>query len=144
MLRILLFICLLPSIVFAEAIKDKTYGNALVDEVTSIYDGDSFRVNIHSLPGVIGNRIPVRINGIDTPELRAKCDHEKQLARKAKQITVNALRSADKIELKNIKRGKYFRLIADVYVDGNSLSEILINKNLAVKYYGGTKIDWCK
>jgi endonuclease YncB( thermonuclease family) len=46
-----------------------------------------------------------------------KCDKEKQLARKAKQFPVEHLRTAKSITLKNIKRGKYFRLIADVYFD---------------------------
>ena len=66
----------------------------------------------------------IRINGIDTPELRGKCDKEKQLARLAKHFTVERLRAVRGITLKNIKRGKYFRLIADV--DGVSLGEQLI------------------
>jgi len=42
-------------------------------------------------------------------------------------------------------RGKYFRIVADVYVDGKSLAESLIEANLGVPYYGMTKIkDWCK
>ncbi len=42
-------------------------------------------------------------------------------------------------------RGKYFRIVADVYVDGKSLAESLIEANLGVPYYGKTKIkDWCK
>ena len=60
----------------------------------------------------------IRINGIDTPELRVKCNKDKQLARLAKQFAIEHLRAAKSILLNNIKRGKYFRLIADVYVDG--------------------------
>jgi len=87
----------------------------------------------------------IRVNGIDTPEIRGKCDLEKVLARKAKQQTVFMLRGAKKIELKNIKRGKYFRLVADVYVDDVSLAKILLDSKLAVSYDGGTKVkDWCK
>ncbi len=67
-----------------------------MDEVTSIYDGDTFRVNINSWPEVIGRRVPVRIAGIDTPEMRGKCQVEKELARKAKQFTVLMLRAAKK------------------------------------------------
>lgn len=85
----------------------------------------------------------IRINGIDTPEMRAKCDKEKVLARKAKKLTVSLLRGAKLIELKNIKRGKYFRLIADVYVDGILIADKLQKNHLAVPYDGGTKIDWC-
>ncbi|WP_246072252.1 thermonuclease family protein [Catenovulum sediminis] len=123
----------------------KTYGNITVSRVTSIYDGDTFRVDIDSWPDVIGKRVPIRVNGVDTPEIRGKCENEKQLARKAKQFTVNQLRSAQKIELKNIRRGKYFRIVADVYVDSVNISELLISNNLAVRYDGKrTKKNWCE
>ena len=86
----------------------------------------------------------IRINGIDTPEIKAHCEKEKILARAAKKVTVSLLRNAHKIELRNIRRGKYFRLIADVYVDGKPISNELIKNNLAVSYYGGYKKDWCE
>lgn len=133
-----------PLLSHAVSINDKVYGAVIVDEVTSIYDGDTFRVNIHSWPAVAGERIPVRVNGIDTPEMRGKCQAEKEQARLAKQFTVQTLRLAKTIELRNIQRGKYFRLVADVYVDGESLAAELINKKIAVRYDGGTKIDWCE
>lgn len=120
----------------------QSYGSVVIDEVTSIYDGDTFRVNINSWPGIIGHRIPVRIKDIDTPELRGKCQAEKNLARKAKQHTVRLIRNAKRIELYNIERGKYFRVIADVSVDGQDLGESLIRNKLAVKYEGDTKFDW--
>ena len=109
---------------FSPQIKDKSFGNANVLEITSIYDGDTFRANIEGFPPVIGEHMSIRINGIDTPELRGKCDKEKQLAKLAKHFTVERLRAVRSITLKNIKRGKYFRLIADV--DGVSLGEQLI------------------
>ena len=56
---------------------------------------------------------------------------------------VDRLRAAKSIILKNIKRGKYFRLIADVYVDGVNLGKLLIKQNHAVKYKGKTKKTWC-
>lgn len=123
---------------------EKTYGNVVVDEVTSIYDSDTFRVNIKLFPDILGERVPIRVAGVDTPEMKGKCQKEILLARKAKQITVAALRGAHKIELKNIQRGKYFRIVADVYIDGQNLAETLIGSGLAVRYYGGHKSkDWC-
>lgn len=124
-------------------IKDKVFGSVVVDEVTSIYDGDTFRANINAWPSVVGERVPVRIKGIDTPELRGKCQAEKELARKAKQHTVAILREAKQIELRDIQRGKYFRLLAFVFVDGQSLGDLLIREGLAVAYDGGTKRNWC-
>ncbi len=123
----------------------QTYNNITIDEVTSIYDGDTFRVNINSYPGIIGQKMAIRVNGIDTPELRAKCNKEKLLAREAKKLTVSTLRASKIIELRNLQRGKYFRIVADVYVDDKSLGDILIRNKLAVKYDGGTKVkDWCE
>lgn len=122
----------------------KEYGSVVVDEVTSIYDGDTFTVSINHWPSIVGQRVSIRVNGIDTPEMRGKCQSEKELARKAKQFAVQALRSAKRIELQNIQRGKYFRIVANVMLDGKSLGSALINANLAVAYDGGTKIDWCK
>lgn len=137
---------LLPFSFFSfSGVDDQNFGELTVSAVTSIYDGDTFRANIQSVHPIIGDRISIRLAGIDTPELRGKCDQEKQLARKAKQFTVQQLRSAKQIRLKNITRGKYFRIIADVYVDGHSLNEALIKNQLAVRYSGGTKSkDWCK
>lgn len=45
------------------------------------------------------------------------------------QYTLSILRTVKRIDLKNIKRGKYFRLIADVYVYTQSLGEALLAAN---------------
>ena len=41
-----------------------------------------------------------------------------------------------------MKRGKYFRIIADVEVDRKDLGQLLINKILAKKYDGGKREKW--
>ena len=129
----------------ATSLRDTTYGSVVVSEVTSIYDGDTFRVNLEGYPALIGSRMGIRVNGIDTPEMRGKCKKEKTLARTAKQFTVAHLRAAKKIELRNMKRGKYFRIVADVYVDGKNLGQMLIDQGFAVVYDGGHKAkDWCQ
>lgn len=140
----LFLLILITTGLLSQSIKDITFGSATVLKVTSIYDGDTFRADIKGYPPVVGRRMSIRINGIDTPEIKAHCEKEKILARAAKKATVVLLRNAHKIELRNIRRGKYFRLIADVYVDEKSISKELINKHLAVPYYGNTKINWCK
>ena len=141
---IFLYFILSVSTLPALALSKKQYGNVTVSEVTSIYDGDTFRANIKEYPEIIGYRIGIRVNGIDTPEMRGKCQKEKDLARKAKQFSVAHLRSAKRIELRNMKRGKYFRIVADVYVDQQNLGDLLIKNSLAVPYDGGHKgKDWC-
>jgi len=140
MTRLALSLALLPCLALADG-----YGSARVTEVTSIYDGDTFRANIADWPPIVGERIKVRINGIDSPELRARCDNEKRQARAAKQWLVAKLRSADVIELRHMERGKYFRIVADVYADGESVGQEMIEQGLAVRYDGGTKHNpWCE
>ena len=135
---------LLVAPVGARAGSDaKAYGNVTVDEVTSIYDGDTFRVTIKDWPLVAGYRIGVRVKGVDTPEINSKCQQEKALARKAKQFTVDFLRSGKIVELRNLQRDKYFRLLAEVYVDNHSLTEALLKNGLGYAYEGGTKKKWC-
>ena len=143
-MKIIALLILLALSINATSLKNTIYKNAVVEKVTSIYDGDTFRANIKDYPPIVGKRMAIRILGIDTPEMRGKCVKEKLLARDAKKLTVSLLRGANVIELKNIKRGKYFRLLADVYVDGVSVADQLLKAGYAVRYDGGTKIDWCK
>ena len=145
MIRFLFPICFVLSLsLHAASVNDKDFGTA-VAEVTSIYDGDTFRANIAGYPEIIGERIGIRINGIDTPEMRGKCDLEKALARRAKEATVSILRNAKRVELRHMKRGKYFRIVADVFADGKSVAETLLEQELAVPYDGGRKVrDWCR
>ena len=140
-----LFLSLLITTSLTVQAKPKNYGSAVVSEVRSIYDGDTFRATIEGWPPIIGEAVGIRVNGVDTPEMRTKCDQEKLLARKAKKHAVAVLREGKLITLENMHRGKYFRIVADVYVDGKSLAESLIDANLGVPYYGKTKTkDWCK
>lgn len=127
----------------AMAYPDKTYGNVDQVEVTSIYDGDTFRVNIPGWPAIIGERIPIRLINADTPELKGSCREEIILARKAKRVTVSILRSAKSISLNNIKRDKYFRIDANVIVDGRDLGKYLIANGYARPYSGGKREEWC-
>lgn len=119
------------------------YGALTVTEIISVYDGDTFRANLRATHPIISENISIRVSGIDTPEIRGKCDKEKKLAQLAKQFTKSFLLSGNTIELRNIKRGKYFRIVADVYVDGISLTNELIKAKLGYPYEGGTKVSWC-
>jgi len=60
-MRLLLITALL--IVF-QAQAAPQYGTVTVSKVISVYDGDTFRVNIDSLPPIVGKNIPIRVNGV--------------------------------------------------------------------------------
>lgn len=49
------------------------------------------------------------------------------------------LKDAETITLKNIERGKYFRIVTDVFVDGEGLSDERVEEWMAVLYDGGKK-----
>ena len=119
------------------------YGTVTVSKVISVYDGDTFRVNIYSLPPLVGKNIPIRLKGVDTPEIQGKCQYERDLALKARDFVRSKLSNAKEIRLQELKRGKYFRIIADVIVDGMSLEKELLENELAYKYSGGKKSSWC-
>ncbi len=120
---------------------EKTYGDAKCS-VVSIYDGDTIFVDIHGWPDIIGKRIPVRISGIDTPERDDKNVNIREMASQARMFVVAKVRGKQLLEIKNMKRDKYFRIVADIVIDGENIGETLIKKGLAKKYDGGTKSKW--
>ena len=80
----LLLITILLTTLSAQAAPQ--YGTVTVSKVISVYDGDTFRVNIDSLPPIVGKNIAIRVNGVDTPEIRGKCQYEKDLALEARDF----------------------------------------------------------
>lgn len=122
----------------------ENYGNITVDQVTQVYDGDSFKVNINSWPAIIGKEMIIRVKGVDAPEIAGKCEKEVLMAKLARQHTANLIEKSFRVELKNIQRDQYFRILADVYVDRTHLGNSLLTNKLAVPYSGGPKHNWCQ
>lgn len=122
-------------------------------ENVRVIDGDTIAVNMPELKPPL-NKIYIRVNGIDTPEIRGKCELEKRKAKEAKEFTKTMIsKSNNKIIITGFKWDKYGgRILADVYVydlEGKvkavkMLSKMLVDKGLAVEYHGvGKKKDWC-
>ena len=122
---------------------DSSYGTVSVSRIIRVIDGDTFVVDIDQFPDLIGKNISIRVNGIDTPELRGKCDNEKSLAVKAKERVETLLKTSDTIMLENLSRGSFFRIVADVMIDGVSLGELLLKENLAAIYQSNDNNKWC-
>ena len=119
------------------------YDDVKISKVISVYDGDTIRVNIDSYPDIIGENIRVRLKGIDAPEIKGKCQKEIDLAIMARDYLRNAINQSSHIELKNIERGKYFRIVGELYIDGENISKGLLKEKLAYIYHGGKKRSWC-
>lgn len=109
------------------------------------YDGDTITFNIKDVHPLLGEKINVRVYGLDTPEIKTNDKCEKDKARIAKNLVHNLLKNAKRIDLENVKRDKYFRILADVKYDQKLLSHALIKNGLAYAYFGETKKqnNWC-
>jgi micrococcal nuclease len=104
--------------------------------IVKVHDGDT----VHAIFKFLGTqyKFHVRLNGIDTPELRTKKLIEKEAAIK---IT-NYLKSKilDKQVILDCQGfDKYGRLLAIITCDSININEDLINKGYAKKYDGGHK-----
>jgi endonuclease YncB( thermonuclease family) len=138
---VLLFLQL-PHPAFAS---NNNYGNFYNVKVINNYDGDTLTVDIPDIPPLFGDNISVRVLGIDTPEIRGKCEKERTLAKEAKEVVADIIKDTPYVALLNTDRDKYFRILADVKTARGDLATILLDKGLAVQYNGGTKEkDWCK
>ena len=72
-------------------------------------------------------------------------DGKKDKGNEAKLFVEEMLKNGKVINLHNLDKDKYFRIVADVKVDGKSIGEALVENGHAYPYDGGTKkdIDWC-
>jgi micrococcal nuclease len=117
-------------------------------KIIKIYDGDTFWIAADHCGKL--TKFSVRLFGVDCPELKTKNEKEKKYATVVKEyLTSKILGKIVDVEVLNnrIVNGKkihekYGRLIANIYVDGVSLSTDLINKGFAKAYDGGTKTKW--
>ena len=113
------------------------------EQIVEVYDGDTFKIDLPSQHPLFGDDISVRVASIDTLELKGSSDEVKALAYKAKNRTQELLSDAKTIELKNPQRDKYFRVLAEVWIDGESLGEKLKSEGLAKDYDGeGERPKW--
>lgn len=107
------------------------------------YDGDTCYIDVPFLPDSL-RKMSIRILGIDTPEIKGKCDKEKELALEAREFANKAFREAKEIDYQDLGWDKYGgRLLTNVYLDGKLYSKMIIDAGLARPYDGGTKEGWC-
>jgi len=111
--------------------------------VIKVYDGDTITI-CNRLP--IDNcddiyRFSVRLDGIDTPEMKTKSDYEKKLAIRARDALREKIYNKH-IILKGVQTEKYGRILATIYLNNENINEWMIKKGYAVSYDGGKKINW--
>jgi endonuclease YncB( thermonuclease family) len=108
-------------------------------QVIKVYDGDSITIAgylpMYNSPLF---RFSVRLNGIDTAEIKGKSEDEIEAAKQARDALTKLILHKE-IILKNVGTEKYGRVLADVYLDDLCINDWLIKECYAVKYDGGTK-----
>jgi len=115
----------------------------ILADVKKVRDGDSIIVHAHIWPGH-SVQVSVRLRGIDAPEIRGKCEVEKQAALVAK-LEVEQLVGSQQVQLIAVSGGKYFgRVLAQVLTkDGIDVAKHLLRQKMVRRYKGGKRLQWC-
>lgn len=118
---------------------------AVVERVT---DGDTIDVKVMAWPDQAVWET-IRIRGIDTPELRGKCQYEKDLAQLAKRFLETMIGANNNrvaltvVGCNSAEGGGFGRCLSYVKVAGLSVTDTLIAKGLARENHGQPRSGWC-
>ena len=111
----------------APAQEAQTFGNAEIALVSKITADFTLVCDIQDFPPVVGQNMPVRIRGLESPQSVTSPD----LHRFLKDLFTGSPNDPNRvILLKNIQRGESFCLIADIGIDGKDLGDYLVRKGL--------------
>lgn len=111
-------------------------------KVVSVYDGDTVNVCFYIFDNL--HRFRVRLDGIDTPEIKTQSVKEKRLAIQARDLLRAQI--LDKIVLIDCRGfDKYGRLLGVLYKNDGShlnINQFMLDAGVAQAYDGGTKEKW--
>lgn len=107
-----------------------------------VIDGDSVQMTMTVYPGIeVSDNF--RIEGIDAPELRGKCEEEKGLANTAKAALSGLLADADILLVTVFGKDKYGRPLALLHADDTEVGAWMIEQGYARPYDGKARGTWC-
>lgn len=131
---------------FAIAFSAPLLANPYDWKVIRVADGDTVVFEAPFMPAPLKPQLSLRILGVDTPEKggRAACPAEAEAAAKASAFTKNLVANASKVQIELKEHDKFGgRVLGDLIVDGQKLSELLIKNGHARPYFGEKKTSWC-
>jgi hypothetical protein len=99
----------------------RSYPDGKVTEIIQVDDGANFRCRISGKSLIAGPALRVHVRGINSLK-------DKTLS---KSFVETAFKDARNIRLTNVRLRNYFRIIADVAIDGNDLAGELIKQGFA-------------
>ena len=107
-------------------------------KVIKVYDGDTITIAAFLKGDPECYKFKVRLNGIDSAEIKGSSENEKKHAIVARDaLSDKILHQIVKLDIKGLE--KYGRILADVFYNGENMNEWMLNNGYAVKYDGGTK-----
>ena len=132
----------LAALSFSTAVLANPYDYKIV----KVADGDTVVFEAPFMPKPLKPQLSLRVLGVDTPEkgARAACPEEAAAAEKASAFTKNLVANAKTIQIELKEHDKFGgRVLGDVIIDGQRLSELLIKNGHARAYFGEKKASWC-
>ena len=111
--------------------------------IVKVIDGDTVDVDIDLGFSVVLKKQRVRLYEIDTPESRTRDLEEKKFGLASKNYLLNKLDNADTITLVSHDKGKFGRILGELFVDDDtkSVNMHMVDDHHAVYYYGQNKDD---
>tara|TARA_B100000925_G_scaffold285933_1_gene262935 strand:+ start:1598 stop:2041 length:444 start_codon:yes stop_codon:yes gene_type:complete len=112
-----------------------------IARVLRVIDGDTIDV-IFDLGFDVQLKQRIRMFGIDTPESRTRDKTEKKFGLASKKYLKDTVASADEIVCKTHvadARGKFGRVLGEIWCDGENINSKMIQEGYAVAYYGENK-----
>ena len=116
--------------------------------VERVIDGDTLLVRLDLWPGLEAI-YPVRVRGIDAPELRgAKCPEEKLWAKEALAQAEKLYGVGTIVRIENVEIDSFGRAVADIRRWRSDrwlyFAEEMVDRDLALAWQEGwPDIDWC-
>ncbi len=104
--------------------------------IRRVVDGDTVDVTLDLGFDILYNN-RIRLLGIDTSEIRTRDLEEKALGLAAKDRVKELCPVGSTVILKTTKddRGKFGRILGEIFVEGQSLNKMLVDEGLAERYY---------
>ena len=108
--------------------------------VIKVYDGDSITIaaRVPKLKGRTIYKFNIRLNRIDTPEIKSKNNTEKAYGLRIRDY-LNERIMNKMVNVKIINTDKYGRYLAEIYYKKENINTWLLNKHYAIEYDGGRK-----
>ena len=138
-----LFLCAAAPVGAAERVQLNRLDGPVAAEVLRVVDGDTIEVRAHIWLGQEVTTL-VRLGGIDAPELKGKCQSERDAALRAKARIEQKLAGGE-VTLRDIRFEKYAgRVMSRVETGtGEDLGAALKREGYVRAYRGAKRAGWC-